>query len=59
MLLASGAAVLLAFVCLPAIAAVDVFHWHLLPAPPLVLSTVGLGLFVFGLVIRRRRKGTR
>jgi protein-S-isoprenylcysteine O-methyltransferase Ste14 len=37
-----------AFVGVPAVAALDVFHWHLLPSPPFVLAAVGLGLFVLG-----------
>jgi protein-S-isoprenylcysteine O-methyltransferase Ste14 len=26
----------------------DVFHWHLLPAPPFAISLLGLALFLFG-----------
>jgi protein-S-isoprenylcysteine O-methyltransferase Ste14 len=36
------------FVVLPAIAALDVFRWHLLPPPPLPLSSAGLVLFTLG-----------
>ena len=41
-----------AFVGVPAVAAVDVFRWHALPAPPLFLSTVGLVLFALGWIIK-------
>ena len=34
-----------AFVGVPAIAALDTFHWHVLPSPPLVLASLGLLLF--------------
>ncbi|MFL5604483.1 MAG: methyltransferase family protein [Gemmatimonadaceae bacterium] len=37
-----------AFVGVPAVAALDTFHWHLLPSPPFLLAGVGLGLFVLG-----------
>jgi protein-S-isoprenylcysteine O-methyltransferase Ste14 len=40
-----------AFVGVPAVAALDVFHWHVLPSPPLVLANVGLVLFVLGWTI--------
>ena len=40
-----------AFVGVPAIAALDAFHWHMLPSPPLALAAVGLGLFAVGWVI--------
>jgi protein-S-isoprenylcysteine O-methyltransferase Ste14 len=40
-----------AFVGVPAVAALDVFHWHMLPSPPLVLAGVGLGLFGLGWTI--------
>ena len=40
-----------AFVCVPAVAALDAFHWHILPRPPLVLASVGLGLFALGWTI--------
>jgi protein-S-isoprenylcysteine O-methyltransferase Ste14 len=37
-----------AFVGVPAIAAIDVFRWHVLPAPPEFVRDVGLLLFVAG-----------
>ena len=40
-----------AFVGVPAVAALDVFHWHMLPRPPLMLASVGLGLFILGWTI--------
>ena len=40
-----------AFLGLPALAARDVFDWHVLPGPPLVVSSVGLVLFVLGWTI--------
>jgi protein-S-isoprenylcysteine O-methyltransferase Ste14 len=40
-----------AFVGVPAVAALDVFHAHLLPTPPLVLAAVGLVLFALGWVM--------
>ena len=40
-----------AFVGTPAVAALDAFHWRLLPSPPLVLAVMGLGLFVLGWTI--------
>jgi protein-S-isoprenylcysteine O-methyltransferase Ste14 len=40
-----------AFVGVPAVATLDVFRWHLLPSPPLVLSAIGLGLFALGWTI--------
>jgi protein-S-isoprenylcysteine O-methyltransferase Ste14 len=40
-----------AFVGVPAVAALDVFHWHVRPGPPLVLASVGLALFVLGWTI--------
>jgi len=36
------------FVGLPAVAALDVFHWHLLPRPAPLLSILGLVLFAVG-----------
>lgn len=36
------------FLGLPALAAVDVFRWHLLPKPAPLLSAIGLGLFTLG-----------
>jgi protein-S-isoprenylcysteine O-methyltransferase Ste14 len=41
----------MAFVGVPAVAALDAFHWHVLPSPPLVLASVGLVLFVLGWTI--------
>jgi protein-S-isoprenylcysteine O-methyltransferase Ste14 len=40
-----------AFIGVPAVAALDVFHWHLLPEPPPSLAAVGLVLFGLGWVI--------
>jgi len=40
-----------AFVGVPAVAALDAFHWHVLPGPPRVLASVGLGLFALGWTI--------
>jgi protein-S-isoprenylcysteine O-methyltransferase Ste14 len=40
-----------AFVGVPAVAALDVFHWQVLPSPPLVLVRGGLILFVLGWTI--------
>jgi protein-S-isoprenylcysteine O-methyltransferase Ste14 len=40
-----------AFVGVPAVAALDAFRWHLLPSPPLMLASVGLGLFALGWTI--------
>lgn len=40
-----------AFVGLPAVAARDALHWHLLPSPPPALASVGLGLFALGWTI--------
>jgi len=37
-----------AFIGVPAIAALDVFRWHLLPAPSEIVSVIGLLLFVSG-----------
>ena len=39
------------FLGLPAVAALDVFRWHVLPGPPLLLATTGLVLFALGWVI--------
>ena len=36
------------FVGLPAVAGLDVFHWHLLPPPPPILAGLGLALFALG-----------
>ena len=41
-----------AFIGVPAVAALDVFHWHLLPSPRPFLATLGLGLFTLGWVIK-------
>jgi protein-S-isoprenylcysteine O-methyltransferase Ste14 len=40
-----------AFVGVPAVAALDAFHWHMLPSPPPVLANVGLVLFALGWTI--------
>lgn len=40
------------FLGLPAIAGLDVFHWHLLPRPSPVLSGIGLILFALGWSIK-------
>lgn len=40
-----------AFVAVPAVAALDAFHWRVLPSPPLALASVGLVLFVAGWTI--------
>lgn len=40
-----------AFVGVPAVAALDAFHWHALPSPPLALASVGLVLFALGWTI--------
>ena len=40
-----------AFVGVPAAAALDAFHWHVLPSPPLVLAGLGLVLFALGWTI--------
>jgi protein-S-isoprenylcysteine O-methyltransferase Ste14 len=40
------------FVLLPVIVSLDVFRWHLLPAPPHVVSAMGLLLFTLGWVIK-------
>jgi protein-S-isoprenylcysteine O-methyltransferase Ste14 len=40
-----------AFVCLPVVAALDVFHWHVLRMPPLLVSTAGLVLLALGWTI--------
>ena len=40
-----------AFIGVPAVAALDVFHWHLLPAPSLPVAATGIGLFVAGWII--------
>lgn len=40
-----------AFLGVPAIAALDVFRWHVLPSPPSLLSAAGLVLFALGWII--------
>jgi protein-S-isoprenylcysteine O-methyltransferase Ste14 len=40
------------FVGLPAIAGLDVFRWHLLPRPGALLSSLGLGLFTLGWMVK-------
>jgi protein-S-isoprenylcysteine O-methyltransferase Ste14 len=40
-----------AFVGVPAVAALDVFHWHLLPNPPIAIASAGLGMFALGWTI--------
>jgi|KBSSwiStaDraftv2_1062776.scaffolds.fasta_scaffold08223_4 protein-S-isoprenylcysteine O-methyltransferase Ste14 len=40
-----------AFVGVPAVAALDVFRWHMLPSPPLMVAGVGLGLFAVGWIL--------
>jgi protein-S-isoprenylcysteine O-methyltransferase Ste14 len=40
------------FLGVPLIAALDVFHWHALPAPGPVVASLGLGLFVVGWSIK-------
>jgi protein-S-isoprenylcysteine O-methyltransferase Ste14 len=40
-----------AFVGVPAVAALDAFHWHVLPSPPLALASAGLVLFALGWTI--------
>ena len=40
-----------AFVGVPAVAALDTFHWHLFPILPCGVATLGLGLFASGWTI--------
>ena len=40
-----------AFVGVPAVAALDVYHTHVLPMPPLTLASAGLVLFALGWVV--------
>jgi protein-S-isoprenylcysteine O-methyltransferase Ste14 len=40
-----------AFVGVPAVAALDAFHWHMLPSPSLVVASMGLALFALGWTI--------
>jgi protein-S-isoprenylcysteine O-methyltransferase Ste14 len=37
-----------AFIGVPANAAIDVFHWHVLPGPPEIVQNTGLFMFVAG-----------
>jgi protein-S-isoprenylcysteine O-methyltransferase Ste14 len=37
-----------AFIGVPAIAAIDLFHWHVLPGPPEIVQNTGLFMFVAG-----------
>ena len=41
-----------AFVGVPAVAALDVFHWRLLPSVPAALSALGLVLFAIGWIVK-------
>jgi protein-S-isoprenylcysteine O-methyltransferase Ste14 len=41
-----------AFIGVPAVAALDVFRWHLLPSPSALLATFGLFLFALGWIIK-------
>ena len=45
------------FLALPAIAGLDVFHWHVLRRPALALSAVGLVLFTLGWIIKKLALG--
>jgi protein-S-isoprenylcysteine O-methyltransferase Ste14 len=40
-----------AFMGVPAVAALDVFRWHVLPSPPPLLASAGLVLFAVGWMI--------
>jgi protein-S-isoprenylcysteine O-methyltransferase Ste14 len=40
-----------AFIGVPAVAGLDVFHWRLLPAPPPFVSAIGLASFTIGWVV--------
>jgi len=40
------------FLALPAIAAFDVFHWHVLPRPSPFIASLGLVLFILGWSIK-------
>ena len=40
-----------AFVCVPAVAALDAFHWHMQPSPPLAVAGLGLAMFAAGWMI--------
>ena len=39
------------FIGVPAVAALDAFHWHVLPSPPRLLASAGLALFTMGWMI--------
>jgi protein-S-isoprenylcysteine O-methyltransferase Ste14 len=41
-----------AFVGIPLVAALDVFHWRLLPTPPPALGALGLVIFALGWIIK-------
>ena len=41
-----------AFIGVPAVGALDVFHWHVLPSPPPLLSALGLVVFAVGWIIK-------
>lgn len=41
-----------AFIGVPVVAALDVFHWHVLPSPPPFLAALGLVSFAFGWIIK-------
>ena len=41
-----------AFIGVPVVAALDVFRWHALPAPPPFVATVGLMLFATGWIVK-------
>jgi protein-S-isoprenylcysteine O-methyltransferase Ste14 len=40
-----------AFIGVPAVAALDVFRWHILPSPSRWIAVLGLGLFAAGWII--------
>ncbi|HEV8216174.1 MAG TPA: isoprenylcysteine carboxylmethyltransferase family protein [Gemmatimonadaceae bacterium] len=40
-----------AFVGVPAVAALDVFRWHALPSPALIVACLGLALFAVGWIL--------
>ena len=46
-----GTYMMAAFIGVPAVAARDVFHWHLPASPPPLLADAGLALFALGWVI--------
>ena len=39
------------FIGVPAVAALDAFHWHVLPSPPRLLASGGIALFTMGWTI--------